>query len=60
MKQNNSGVEFSIDKDTKQTVIKVVESQTGQVIRQFPSAEVMAISREIDRMNRAVLLKQEA
>ena len=60
MRQGNSNVEFSIDKDTKQTVIKVVESETGNVIRQFPSEEVIAISREIDKMNRAVLLKQEA
>jgi flagellar protein FlaG len=61
MRQSNSNVEFSIDKDTKQTVIKVVESQTGDVIRQFPSEEILAISHAIDQMQqRGLLLKQEA
>lgn len=62
MRQSNSNVEFSIDEQTKQTVIKVVESQTGKVIRQFPSEEVMAISHAIDDQiqQRGMLLKQEA
>lgn len=61
MRQSNANVEFSIDKDTRQTVIKVVESGTGQVIRQFPSEDVIAIARAIDQMQqRGLLLKQEA
>ena len=60
MKQNNSNVEFSIDKDTKQTVIKVVESGTGVVIRQFPSEEMLAISRAIDQMQHSLLVNQKA
>lgn len=60
MKQHNSNVEFSIDKDTRQTVIKVVESQTGQVIRQFPSEEILAVSRAIDQMQQGLLVKQKA
>ena len=60
MRQNNANVEFSIDKDTKQTVIKVVESGTGMVIRQFPSEEALAISRAIDRMQHSLLVNQKA
>lgn len=60
MKQSNSNVEFSIDKDTKQTVIKVVESQTGQVIRQFPSEEILAVSRMIAEAQHGALVKQKA
>ena len=60
MSQNNANVEFSIDKDTKQTVIKVVEHNTGVVIRQFPSEEVLAISRAIDRMQHSLLVNQKA
>jgi len=60
MVRNNANVEFSIDKSTKQTVIKVVESKTGEVIRQFPSEEVMSIAREIDRVQQGLLLKQQA
>ncbi len=60
MKQSNSNIEFSIDKDTKQTVVKVVESQTGKVIRQFPSEEILAVSRMIGEAHRGLLLKQKA
>ncbi len=63
MAQSNANVEFSIDKDTKQTVVKVVESGTGDVIRQFPSEEVLAISRAIShmqQMQQGLLVKQQA
>lgn len=61
MKQNNSNVEFSIDKNTKQQVIKVVESDTGQLIQQFPSEQVLAISQMIgDEQQHGILVKQEA
>lgn len=61
MRQNNSNVEFTIDKDSKRTIIKVIESKTGEVIRQYPSEEVLAIAHAIDKMQqRGLLLKQEA
>lgn len=60
MKQTNSNLEFSVDKETNKTIIKVVESRTGEVIRQFPSEEVLAISRAIDNMQQGLLIKQEA
>lgn len=60
MKQSSSNVEFSIDNNTKQTVIKVVESQTGEVIRQFPSEAVIAIAKQIDSVQQGLLIKQEA
>jgi len=60
MIENNSNVEFTIDKDTKQTVIKVVESQTGKLIRQFPSEEILAVSRMIGEVQQGLLVKQKA
>lgn len=60
MKQSNSNVEFSIDKDTKQTVIKVVEAGSGNVIRQFPTEEILAVSRMIAEAQRGALVRQKA
>ena len=61
MKQSGSSLEFSIDKDTNRNIIKVVESGTGDVIRQFPSEEALAISRAIDNMQQhGMLIKQKA
>jgi flagellar protein FlaG len=60
MKQNNSNVQFSFDKDTNQTVIKVMDSQTGQLITQFPSKEALAISQMIGEAQHGALVQQKA
>lgn len=56
----NSSLEFSIDHDTRQTVIKVVDSKTGDTIKQFPSQEAIAIAKAIDQIRQGLLLKQNA
>ena len=41
---------FSVDKETRQTVIKVMDSRTGEVIRQIPSEEMLRISQRITEL----------
>jgi len=41
---------FSVDEDTGKTVVRVVDTDTGEIIRQVPSEEVLAISRSIERL----------
>ena len=60
LKQANRSVEFSVDKDTQKQVVKLVDSETGDVIRQFPTDEMLAISRAIDQVQQGLLLKQRA
>lgn len=60
LKQTNSNLEFSVDADTHETVVKLVDTETGDVIRQFPSKEMLAISRSIDQVQQGLLLKQKA
>lgn len=62
MQQTNQNLEFefSMDTDTKKTVVKVVDKQTGQLVRQIPSEETVAIARSIDRFQRSLLLNQKA
>lgn len=60
MRQANTGVEFSIDKDTKRSLIKVVDTKTGETIKQFPSKEMIAISQSIDQFQKGLLLRQKA
>ena len=60
MQQANTGVEFSIDKDTKRSLIKVVDTKTGETIKQFPSKEMIAISQSIDQFQKGLLLRQKA
>jgi len=44
-----SNLKFSIDEDSGQTVIKVVDSKTDEVIRQIPREEVLAIARSLEK-----------
>jgi flagellar protein FlaG len=60
MQQANTGVEFSIDQDSKRSLIKVVDSKTGEMIKQFPSKEMIAISQSIDQFQKGLLLRQKA
>jgi flagellar protein FlaG len=60
MRQSNHSLEFSVDTDTHQTVVKMVDASTGELIRQFPSEETLAISRSIDQFQQGLLLTQKA
>ena len=43
-------LEFTVDEGTKMNVVKVVDTQTKDVIRQFPSHEVLVIAKALDRL----------
>jgi flagellar protein FlaG len=46
---------FSVDDDTGKMVVRIVDTATGDVIRQVPSEELLAISRSIDRLQGLLL-----
>jgi len=60
MKENSSTLAFSIDPDTEHTVVKLMDSSTGEVIKQFPSKEAIAIAKAIGEIQQGLLLKQKA
>ncbi|NQY86528.1 MAG: flagellar protein FlaG [Colwellia sp.] len=39
----NRGLEFSVDKDSGRDVIKVIDKNSGDVIKQYPSEEVLSL-----------------
>jgi len=43
------GLEFSVDKDTGATIIKVLDVETGEVVRQIPPEEVLNYMRQLER-----------
>lgn len=59
LKQANRNLEFSVDKDTNKQVVKLVDSETGDVIRQFPSDEMLAISRALGKAQEEMLVVLE-
>ncbi|WP_296753584.1 flagellar protein FlaG [Thiobacillus sp.] len=55
----SSSIQFSLDQDSGRTVVKMVDTATEEVLRQFPSEEMLAISKSIDRMQ-GLLINREA
>lgn len=50
---------FSIDESTGYHVVRVVNPDTGELVRQLPSEELLKISRDFQRLNN-VLVSQKA
>ncbi|MDH5551855.1 MAG: flagellar protein FlaG [Nitrosomonas sp.] len=48
--KTTKSLKFSVDEDTGKTVVKVLDSQTMEIIRQFPSEEAISIARTLDKM----------
>jgi flagellar protein FlaG len=59
LKGLSQNLEFSIDEDSQRTVVKVVDQQTKDVIRQIPTPEAMEIAKALDRVQ-GLLIRQEA
>jgi len=56
---NATSLNFSQDKDTGETVIKVIDTDTDKVLLQIPTVEAIAISKSIEKM-RGLLLNDKA
>jgi flagellar protein FlaG len=48
LQTNQRTLQFSVDKDTQSTVVKVIDSETNKLIRQIPSEELLSISRRLE------------
>lgn len=60
LEDQSRGLEFSIDSEIDRTIIKVVDQNTKQVIRQIPSEEVLEIAKALDVALQGLLIKQKA
>lgn len=60
MRASNRNLQFSFDEDAKRIVVKVTDAETGELIRQIPSEETLAISRAIGDLQKGLLLRQTA
>ena len=55
----NSSLDFSVDEDTGSVVVKVIDKETKEVIRQFPSEEMLSIAKALESI-KGLLVKQKA
>ncbi len=54
-----SELSFSIDDTSGSQIVKITDSQTKQIIRQFPSEEAVAIARALDKLQ-GLLIRDKA
>lgn len=52
-------LEFSVDSESDRTVVKVIDRDTKEVIRQMPSEEALEIAKALDRLQ-SLLIRQTA
>ena len=59
LKPISSSIEFSIDEDSGKTIVKLMDTETDTVLRQYPSREALAIAKDIDKLQ-GLLVNTEA
>jgi flagellar protein FlaG len=59
MQNLNRSLQFSVDDESGDTVIKVVDSETEELVRQIPSEEILRARNAIEKY-RGILLETQA
>jgi flagellar protein FlaG len=61
---SSQSLQFSIDEDSKDIVVKVIDQSTKEVVRQIPSKEALqiakSIDKSIDKMQQGLLINHTA
>lgn len=55
----SSQLEFSVDKDSGSRIVRVVDQETGETIRQIPSKEMLQIASALERLQ-GLLVREKA
>ncbi|MCL2020986.1 MAG: flagellar protein FlaG [Betaproteobacteria bacterium] len=55
----NSSLNFSVDKDSGRLIVKVVDNETQEVIKQIPSEDAMKLARSLEQLQ-GLLVRQKA
>lgn len=56
---SNNSLDFAIDESSGKTLVRVTDRESGELIRQIPSEEMLEIARSLDRLQ-GILVKQQA
>jgi flagellar protein FlaG len=55
LKPVGGGLEFNVDQSSGRTIVRVVDLETQQVIRQIPSEEMVRLARVLERLEGLLL-----
>jgi flagellar protein FlaG len=59
MPPSAQSLEFEIDEESKEVVVKIIDQNTREVVRQMPSKEALEMAKAIDKMQ-GLLIRQTA
>lgn len=59
VQNTTENLNFSVDKTTGKTVVQLVNADTGEVLRQIPSEEMLSIAQALGQMQ-GLLLREKA
>lgn len=59
VQQVSNNLDFAVDDSTGKVLVRITDRETGELIRQIPSEELLDIARSLDRLQ-GLLLRQEA
>ncbi len=51
----NRSIRFEIDQESDEVIVKVIDKESGDVIRQIPSEELVELSKKINEYNLHIL-----
>jgi uncharacterized FlaG/YvyC family protein len=55
-----SDLKFTVDEGSNTNIVRIEDSATGEIIRQFPSEAVLAIARAFESMKQGTVFEGEA
>jgi len=55
LSQRSTGLEFSLDADSGKTIVKLIDKETKEILRQYPTEEMISISKAIDKFQGALV-----
>ncbi len=55
----NVGLEFSTDEDTKINLVRLIDTESKEILRQIPSVEVLNIAKALDKLQ-GLLVRDKA
>lgn len=59
LQASSQNLEFSVDNDANAIVVKIIDQQTRQVLRQIPTVDAIEISKSLDKLQ-GLLINQQA
>lgn len=59
LQSRSQDLEFSVDSASARTIVKVVDKNTQEVIRQMPTQEALEIAKALDKLH-SLLIRQTA